>query len=70
MMTGGEEAAFVKGNWYVKPHPDVKFQQPSRAVYYERILFEKYWMHHWFHTKRLIEALDAPVDWIHHRIQH
>lgn len=70
LMTGGEEAALVKGNWYVKPHPDVRFQQPSHAVYYERVLFEKYWMHHWFHTNRLMEVLDAPVDWIHHRIQH
>jgi sulfide:quinone oxidoreductase len=70
LMVGGDEAAFVKGTWYATPHPDIKFQQPSHALYYERVLFEKYWMHHWFQRNRLIEALDAPADWVHHRIQH
>ena len=70
LMTGGEEAAFVKGTWYSKPHPDIKFQHPSGAIYYERVLFEKYWMHHWFQRNRLMEVLDSPVDWLHHRIQH
>ncbi len=48
LMTGGAQAAFVKGTWFSKPHPDIKFHQPSRALYMQRVLFEKYWMRHWF----------------------
>jgi sulfide:quinone oxidoreductase len=48
LMTGGAEAAFVKGVWYSQPHPEIKFHSPSRTLYMQRVLFEKYWMHHWF----------------------
>ena len=48
LMTGGAEAAFVKGTWYSQPRPDIKFHPPSHALYMQRVLFEKYWMHHWF----------------------
>ncbi len=48
LMTGGGQAGFVKGTWFAKPHPDIKFHEPSRARYAERVLFEKYWMSHWF----------------------
>lgn len=48
LMTGGNRAGFVKGTWYAKPLPNIKFRRPSRALYAERVLFEKYWMRHWF----------------------
>jgi sulfide:quinone oxidoreductase len=48
LMTGGNQAGFVKGTWFAKPHPDIKFHPPSRARYAERVIFEKYWMSHWF----------------------
>jgi sulfide:quinone oxidoreductase len=48
LMTGGGQAGFVKGTWFSEPHPDIKFHQPSRTLYAERVLFEKYWMRHWF----------------------
>ena len=48
LMTGGNQAGFVKGTWFSTPHPDIKFRSPSRALYAERVLFEKYWMRHWF----------------------
>lgn len=48
LMTGGAQSAFVKGTWYAKPHPDIKFHSPSRIWYMQRVLFEKYWLHHWF----------------------
>ena len=48
LMTGGNQAGFVRGTWYAKPHPNIKFYSPSRTRYAERILFEKYWMRHWF----------------------
>ncbi len=48
LMTGGNQAGFVNGTWFAKPHPDINFHAPSRARYAERVLFEKYWMSHWF----------------------
>ena len=48
LMTGGNQAGFVKGKWFTKPHPEIKFHSPTRARYAERVLFEKYWMSHWF----------------------
>ena len=48
LMTGGAQAAFVKGTWFTTPRPVVKFSPPSRTSYMQRVLFEKYWMSHWF----------------------
>ncbi|MBI2648758.1 MAG: NAD(P)/FAD-dependent oxidoreductase [Thaumarchaeota archaeon] len=48
LMTGGGQAGFVKGTWFAKPHPDIEFHSPSRIWYMQRVLFEKYWMRHWF----------------------
>jgi sulfide:quinone oxidoreductase len=48
LMTGGAQAAFVKGSWFTTPRPEVKFSPPSRTSYMQRVLFEKYWMTHWF----------------------
>lgn len=48
LMTGGAQAAFVKGNWFTSPRPTVKFSPPSRTSYMQRALFEKYWMTRWF----------------------
>ncbi len=48
LMTGGNQAGFVEGTWFAEPHPKIRFHSPSRARYAEKILFEKYWMHHWF----------------------
>jgi sulfide:quinone oxidoreductase len=48
LMTGGNVAGYVKGTWFAKPHPEIRFYSPSRTRYAERLLFEKYWMHHWF----------------------
>ena len=48
LMTGGAQAAFVTGTWFTTPHPTVKFTPPSRTSYMQKVLFEKYWMRHWF----------------------
>lgn len=48
LMVGGSRSAFVKGNWFTKPYPTIKFSPPSRVRYIQRVLFEKYWMRHWF----------------------
>ena len=48
LMTGGAQAAFVKGTWFSTPRPSIKFSAPSRTWYMQRVLFEKYWLHRWF----------------------
>jgi sulfide:quinone oxidoreductase len=48
LMTGGAQAAFVKGTWFATPHPAIKFSPPSRIMYMERVLFEKFWLRRWF----------------------
>lgn len=48
LMTGGAQAAYVKGTWFTTPRPAITFSPPSRVSYMQRVLFEKYWMHHWF----------------------
>lgn len=48
LMTGGAQAAYVKGTWFSTPRPSVKFSAPSRTSYMQRVLFEKYWLRHWF----------------------
>jgi len=48
LMTGGAQAAFVKGNWFSTPRPTVTFTPPSRTSYMQKVLFEKYWLSHWF----------------------
>jgi len=48
LMTGGADAAFVKGTWFATPRPAVEFSPPSRIMYMQRVLFEKFWMRRWF----------------------
>lgn len=48
LMVGNAQSGFVKGNWFTTPHPKIEFFPPSRIRYMQRVLFEKYWMHHWF----------------------
>lgn len=48
LLVGHGKSAFVKGNWFTKPKPTVKFYPPSRIWYMQKFLFEKYWMHHYF----------------------
>ncbi len=48
LMVGGAQSAFVKGNWFTKPHPNIQFHSPTRILYMQRVLFEKYWLRHWF----------------------
>jgi len=48
LMVGGAQSAFVKGNWFTKPHPNIQLHSPSRIWYMQKVLFEKFWMHHWF----------------------
>jgi sulfide:quinone oxidoreductase len=48
LMTGGAQAAFVKGSWFATPQPAIAFSPPSRVLYMQRVLFEKFWLRRWF----------------------
>ncbi len=48
LETGYGQAAYVKGVWFTTPHPSIKFHSPSRIWHMQKVLFEKYWMRHWF----------------------
>ncbi len=42
------KSAFLKGNFLADPRPDLDFRSPSAVYHMQKILFERYWMHHWF----------------------
>jgi sulfide:quinone oxidoreductase len=48
LEVGQGKAAFVKGNFMASPRPDIKFHMPDKIWHMQKVLFEKYWMHHWF----------------------
>lgn len=46
--TGDGRAGFGKGNFYAEPTPQVKLHPPGRRWHAGKVLFEKYWLRHWF----------------------
>lgn len=46
--TGDGKAGFGKGNFYAEPLPAVRIHNPSRTFHAAKVLFEKYWLTHWF----------------------
>jgi len=42
------QSAFVRGRFLEEPRPAVEFHMPARTWHMQKVLFEKYWMHHWF----------------------
>ena len=48
-LEGGHgESAFVKGRFLAEPKPEIEFHMPGRVWHMQKVLFEKYWMRHWF----------------------
>jgi len=45
---GDGKAGIGKGNFYAEPLPVVQVKPPGRRWHAAKILFEKYWLHHWF----------------------
>ncbi|MHB0867355.1 MAG: hypothetical protein ACYC6B_08170 [Thermoleophilia bacterium] len=41
-------AGFAGGNFYNEPEPAVRLYPPLRGWHWGKILFEKWWLHHWF----------------------
>ena len=46
--TGGGIAGYASGNFYGDPKPIVNLRKPGRMWHWGKILFEKWWMRHWF----------------------
>lgn len=45
---GKGKAGFASGNFYAEPEPAVRLYPPVRPWHWSKILFEKWWLHHWF----------------------
>lgn len=45
---GGGNAAFASGNFYAEPEPVVRMYPPLQPWHWSKVLFEKWWLHHWF----------------------
>ena len=41
-------AGYGSGNFYGEPQPAVTFGRPNRLWRFAKVLFEKWWLHHWF----------------------
>ena len=48
LEVGQGKSAFVKGIFTAEPRPDLEFHMPNRIWHMQKVLFEKYWMRHWF----------------------
>ncbi|MBI2125921.1 MAG: NAD(P)/FAD-dependent oxidoreductase [Thaumarchaeota archaeon] len=48
LEVGQGKSAFVKGIFTAKPRPEIEFHMPNRIWHMQKVLFEKYWMRHWF----------------------
>jgi sulfide:quinone oxidoreductase len=45
---GEGKAGFASGNFYAEPEPVVRLYPPMRPWHWSKILFEKWWLRHWF----------------------
>ncbi len=45
---GGGKAGFAAGNFYAEPEPSVRLYPPMRPWHWGKVLFEKWWLRHWF----------------------
>lgn len=48
LEVGGGKGGFVRGNFLGEPKPEFEFYKPDRMRHIQKVLLEKYWMHHWF----------------------
>ena len=46
--TGDGRSGFGKGNFYAEPVPRVIIEPPTWRWHLGKVLFEKYWLRHWF----------------------
>ncbi|EQB65740.1 MAG: FAD-dependent pyridine nucleotide-disulfide oxidoreductase [Thermoplasmatales archaeon I-plasma] len=48
LETGNGKSAFMEGEFLVAPKPVMEFKEPGKIWHMQKVLFEKYWMRHWF----------------------
>ncbi len=48
LETGKGKSAFMAGNFLAAPRPTLKLRGPSAIYHTQKVLFEKYWLRHWF----------------------
>ena len=48
LETGYGMAGYGSGNFYGEPQPAVTFGRPGRLWRFAKVLFEKWWLRHWF----------------------
>ena len=48
LETGHGMAGYGSGNFYGEPQPAVTFGRPGRLRRFAKVLFEKWWLRHWF----------------------
>ncbi|MBF8259518.1 MAG: FAD-dependent pyridine nucleotide-disulfide oxidoreductase [Actinobacteria bacterium] len=48
LETGHGMAGYGSGNFYGEPQPAVTFGRPGRLWRFAKVLFEKWWLYHWF----------------------
>ena len=41
-------SAFMSGNFLAAPRPELVFRSPGAIYHTQKVLFEKYWLRHWF----------------------
>lgn len=47
MNTGFGRARYSTVRYYVEPGPLITLLRPTRAAYWSKIAFEKYWLNRW-----------------------
>ena len=45
---GDGKAGIASGNFYAEPEPAVRLYPPMRPWHWGKVLFEKWWLRHWF----------------------
>lgn len=45
---GGGQAAFAGGNFYAEAGPQIQMRRPGFHWHWGKVLFEKWWLKHWF----------------------
>ncbi len=45
---GAGRAGFASGNFYATPEPQVKLRKPGYHWHWGKVLFERWWLAHWF----------------------
>ncbi len=48
LEVGKGKSAFLSGNFLAAPRPELELRGPGTIYHTQKVLFEKYWLRHWF----------------------